>query len=241
MKDKIALVTGGGKGIGAACCRALSEAGFTVGIHYNSSSDQAEALASSLPDAFTIQGDISTTEGVDQIYDAVKQKGGNLYVLVNNAGVVFDNPIFSATLDEFEKTVNTNLRGSWYLIKRLSRFMMRKKAGRIINISSVIGSTGNPTQSIYGMTKAAIDNLTKTAATEFASYGILVNSVAPGFIETDMTKTLSEELKAYIVGRIPLGRTGTPEEVAEVVSFLAVKGNYCTGSVIHVNGGMYGG
>lgn len=240
-EKKIALVTGGGKGIGAACCEALAQEGFQVGIHYNSSKTSAERLASSLNDAFCIQGDLSTIEGVDTIYNEIKQKEGSLAVLVNNAGLVYDNPIFSASLEEFEKTINTNMRGTWYLTKRLSRFMIRKKAGRIINISSVVGHTGNPTQSIYGMTKAAIDNFTKVAAMEFASYNILVNSVAPGFIETDMTREIPEEFKEELKKRIPLGRIGNAGEVAEVVAFLATKGNYCTGSVFHVNGGMYGG
>ncbi len=241
LEPKIALVTGGGKGIGAACCTLLAEAGFHVGIHYNRSAEDANKLAATLPHSFTLQADISATAGIDKIYDEIKNRGGNLAVLVNNAGLVSDNPLFSASLEEFENTVNTNMRSTWYLTKRLARFMMRKKAGRIINISSIIGHTGNPTQSIYGMTKAAIDNLTKTAAMEFASYGILVNSIAPGFIETDMTKDLAPELKSKLVERIPLGRVGTPQEIGEVVAFLATKGSYCTGTVFHVNGGMYGG
>jgi 3-oxoacyl-[acyl-carrier protein] reductase len=129
----------------------------------------------------------------------------------------------------------------WYLTKRLMRLMIRNRSGRIINISSIIGSIGNPTQSIYGMTKAAIDNFTKTAAMEMAEYGILVNSIAPGFIDTDMTKNLPEEHKNMILSRIPLKRMGTPEEIAQVVGFLATSGTYITGTVIHVNGGMYGG
>lgn len=241
MEQSIALVTGGGRGIGAACCKELAKLGFTVGIHYNSSQAGAEALAKALPDAFTVQGDLSTAEGADQVYNALREAGGNLAVLVNNAGVVHDNPIFSATLEEFDDTVRTNLRGTWYLSKRLVRLMMRKKAGRIVNISSVVGHTGNPTQSIYAMTKAAIDNLTKTMAIEFAGYGILVNSVAPGFIDTDMTKDLSDEVKLKILDRIPLGRMGTAEDVAEMVGFLALRGSYCTGATFHVNGGMYAG
>jgi 3-oxoacyl-[acyl-carrier protein] reductase len=158
---------------------------------------------------------------------------------VNNAGVAMDNPIFNATLEEFDATVNTNLRSTWYLTKRLSRLMIRKKAGRIINITSVVGLAGNPTQSIYGMTKAALDNFTKTAAKEFASYGILVNSVAPGYIGTSMTEKLSDELREEIHNMIPLGRMGKPEEVAEMVEFLASKGSYCTGSIFQVNGGIY--
>jgi 3-oxoacyl-[acyl-carrier protein] reductase len=241
MSDKIALVTGGGTGIGAACCLALGRAGFTVGVHYNSSKEPAEKIAAQIPNAFTVQGDVSTIEGLDKIYDIIKQEyGGQLDVLVNNAGIALDNPIFSASLDEFEKTINVNMRASWYLIKRMARFMIRKKSGRIINISSIIGSMPNPTQSIYGMTKAAIDNLTKVAAIEFASYNILINSIAPGFIKTEMTQKIPSELQEEIMKKIPLGRMGTPEEVAEVVTFLATSGTYITGSVMHVNGGMYG-
>lgn len=118
--------------------------------------------------------------------------------------------------------------------------MIRKKSGRIINISSVVGIVGNPTQSVYGMTKAAMDNFTRTAAREFASYGILVNSVAPGYIKTSMTEKLSEDLTNEVIKMIPLGRMGAPEDVAEMVQFLATSGSYCTGAVFHVNGGIYG-
>lgn len=241
MDKKIALVTGGGTGIGAGCCKALSDAGFKVGIHYNSSKDKAEQLAGTLNDAFIVQGDISTIEGVDKVYDTIKNDyNGQVDVLVNNAGIALDNPIFSASLEEFQRTVDLNMRGTWYMIKRIARFMIRKKAGRIINISSVIGSAANPTQSIYGMTKAAIDNLTKVAAVELAQYNILVNSVAPGFIDTEMTKKIPENLQQEILKKIPLGRMGSPEEIGQVVAFLAASGTYMTGSIIHVNGGMYG-
>ena len=243
MSEKgIALVTGGGRGIGAYCCRALAEAGYKVGVHYNSSKEAAEKLAAELPDAFIVQGDVGTVEGLDNIYNVLKKEpGGNLAVLVNNAGVALDNPIFTASLEEFETTVNVNLRGVWYLTKRLSRLMIRKKAGRIINISSVVAGMGNPAQSIYGMTKAGIENFTRTAAKEFAEHGILVNAVAPGFIETDMTEKIPEEFRESIMSQIPLGRMGQPEEVARAVVFYAEGGSYCTGSVLHVNGGMYGG
>ena len=238
----IALVTGGSGGIGAACCRALGESGFKVGIHFNRGQEQAEKLSSEIPGSFLIQADISSVEGMDSIYDILKKDhGGNIEVLVNNAGVALDNPIFSATLDEFQKTMDINLRSTWYLTKRLARFMIRKKKGRIINISSVVGSAGNAAQSVYGMSKAAINNFTKSASKEFAQYGILVNSVAPGFIKTSMTDTIPEEFAEVFMKAIPLERMGTPEEVAEMVQFLAVKGSYCTGAVFHVNGGMYGG
>ncbi len=239
----IALVTGGSRGIGAACCRALAEAGFQVGVHYNSSADAAEKLAAELPnDAFAVAGDVGTVEGMDGIYDVLKkERGGNLAVLVNNAGIALDNPIFSAGLDEFEKTVDVNMRSVWYLTKRLSRLMIRKRTGRIINMSSVVGGMGNAAQSIYGMTKAAIESFTKTAAMELAEYGILVNAVAPGFIDTDMTREIPEDFRESILGKVPLGRMGKPEEIAAAVVFLADAGSYCTGSVLHVNGGMYGG
>jgi 3-oxoacyl-[acyl-carrier protein] reductase len=239
-EKKVALVTGGATGIGAACCRALSAAGFRVGIHYNSSSAAAEALAAELPGSFTVGADVSTDAGADALVEALKDKGP-LFVLVNNAGLALDAPLFSAKVEDFDKTVATNMRSVWLVTKKLSRLMIRRKEGRIINMSSVVGSTGNPTQTAYGMTKAAIDNFTKTAAMELAGYNILVNAVAPGFIETRMTAELGDEVKAGILGRIPLGRMGKPEEIAAVVRFLAVEASYVTGTTIHVNGGMYGG
>lgn len=262
-QQTIALVTGGSGGIGAACCRDLARAGFTVAIHYNRNHTSAEALVEELreisraareassvddrqtgtpvPEAITIAADLSTNEGCDRIYDVLKAHELPLAVLVNNAGLVRDNPLFSATLDELDATLRLNVHGTWYLSKRLARLMIREKHGRIINISSVVGSTGNPTQSIYGMTKAAIDNFTKVAALELAQYGIQVNGVAPGFIDTEMTRDLPEDAKAALLERIPLGRMGRPEEIAEIVTFLAIAGSYITGTTIHANGGMYAG
>ncbi|NNM67857.1 MAG: SDR family oxidoreductase, partial [Spirochaetales bacterium] len=174
------------------------------------------------------------------VFEQVKSRDG-LAVLVNNAGLTLDAPLFSAKLADFDTVVATNMRSVWYLTKKLSRLMIRKKEGRIINISSVVGSTGNPAQTAYGMTKAALDNFTKSAAAELAAYNILVNSVAPGFIETPMTASLGPEVQKAILERIPLGRMGQPEEVARLVRFLAVEASYCTGTVFHVNGGLYGG
>jgi len=239
-QERIALVTGGGTGIGAACCRELASAGYRVGIHYNASAAPAEALAGELENAFLVQADLSTREGADAVYADLKERGG-IHVLVNNAGMTLDAPLFSAKWEDFERVVATNMRATWYLTKRLTRLMFRQRHGRVINLSSVVGSTGNPTQSVYGMTKAAVDNFTKTAAAELAPYGVLVNAVAPGFIETRMTEALSDEVREHILGRVPLGRMGSPEEVARLVRFLAVEGTYCTGAVFHVNGGMYGG
>lgn len=238
---KVALVTGGATGIGAACCRALSQAGFAVGIHHRTSALAAQALQEELGEtAFLVAADLSTGEGVDAVYETMRQRGG-LEVLVNNAGATVDAPLFSARLEDFDRIVATNMRSTWYLTKRLARLMMRQRSGRIINLSSVVGSTGNPGQSVYGMTKAAIDNFTRTAAAELAHYGILVNAVAPGFIETAMTQVLPEEVREGILARVPLKRMGTPDEVAALVRFLAVEATYCTGTTFHVNGGMYGG
>ena len=242
QNEKIAVVTGGATGIGSEICRSLGANGFKVGIHFNSSRANAEKLATEIKDSFLIEADLSTTAGCDKIYEILKTDHGNrLDVLVNNAGLALDNPIFSATIEEFEKTIHVNMRTTWYLTKRLSRLMIRRKNGRIINISSVVGSTGNPTQSIYGMTKAAIDNFTKTAAMELAEHGIMVNAIAPGFIETEMTKKIPEAFQQKILERIPLGRMGKASEVAEVALFLSTSANYMTGSIIHVNGGLYSG
>lgn len=245
MSDKgIALVTGAGRGIGAACARVLGKAGFQVAVHYNASKEPAEKIAAEIGDgAFVIQGDVSTVEGCDVLYDVLKKEhGGNLAVLVNNAGIALDNPLFTASLEEFDRTLETNLRSVFYLTKRLSRLMIRKKAGRIVNMSSVVAAQGNPAQSVYGMSKAAIENFTMTAAKELAEYNILVNAVAPGFIATDMTDNIPEEFREAIMKQIPLGRMGKPEEIAAVVGFLASDAaSYITGTVLHVNGGMYGG
>lgn len=237
---KRALVTGGGTGIGAASCRALAAAGIEVAIHCNQSVEDAEALAAELPGAFVVQADLASTEAIDRLHDTLKERGG-VDILVNNAGMTIDAPIFTAKVDDLDRMLATNVRGTWYLIKRLSRLMIRKRQGRIINLSSVVASTGNVGQAGYGMTKAAIENLTMTAAMELAPYGILVNAIAPGFIRTRMTEALDEERWKQILALVPLGRAGTPEEVAEVVRFLALEGGYITGTTLHVNGGLHRG
>lgn len=237
---KIALVTGGTGGIGRACCYALSEAGFRVAVHYRSSDELAKEVKSKLPGSFIVKADLSKPEEVDALYDVIKREG-TLEVLVNNAGMTVDGPLMRANLEDFDRVVSVNMKSTWYLTKKLSRMMARKSSGRIINISSVVGSTGNAYQTVYGMTKAAIDNFTKSCAMELAPYNILVNSIAPGFIETPMTENLPKEEKEKILSRIPLGKMGRPDDIAKMVRFLATEGDYCTGSVFHINGGMYGG
>ena len=240
-EKKVAIVTGGGTGIGAACVRELATKGFRVGIHYRSSGNASEALLAEIGAGFLVAADLADIGQVEAMADKIKQETDRVDVLVNNAGVSIDADLQRMKIEQFDAQRAT-LRGAWYLTKRLLRhFMLRADSGRIINISSVIGHTGNAGQIPYAMEKAALDALTKSLARELKGRNILVNSVAPGFIATRMTAGLPEEVKADILGRIPLARMGRPEEVAEVVGFLATAGSYITGTVIHVNGGMYGG
>jgi 3-oxoacyl-[acyl-carrier protein] reductase len=241
MDKPVALVTGGGTGIGAACVRALAADGFYVGIHYRRSAAGAQALLDEIRYGFLIQADLTAIEQIDAMVGILKEKAGRLDVLVNNAGQSINADIMTMKVEQFDEQ-RAMTRGVWYLTKRILRqFMMRSASGRIINISSVVGHTGNPGQIAYTMEKAALDAFTKSLAQEMAGRNILINSVAPGFIETDMTGELPAEVKDRILANIPLGRIGKPEEIAEVVAFLAGKGTYINGSVIHVNGGLYGG
>jgi 3-oxoacyl-[acyl-carrier protein] reductase len=238
---KLALVTGGASGIGAACCAALAEEGFRLAVHYRSSSAPAQELVEKLPDAFAVRADLASPEEVDALVAELKERAGRVDVLVNNAGVNANAPMPAMKLADYD-SVAALARGTWYLTKLVvRRFMLRQKSGRIINVSSVVGHTGNRGQAPYTMAKAGLDALTKSLAQELGDRGILVNSVAPGFIDTAMTEELPAEIREAILSRIPLGRMGAPAEVAEVVAFLATRGSYVQGSVIHVNGGMYGG
>ncbi|MFP4193600.1 MAG: 3-oxoacyl-ACP reductase family protein [Desulfosalsimonas sp.] len=238
----VALVTGGAGGIGSACCRELSGKGFRVGIHFRKSREQAEALLAEInSEGFLLQADLGDTGQIDAMVDQVKKEAGRVDVLVNNAGMTLNQPIYSMKMDDFDFQ-RTMSRGAWYLTKRVLRvFMIRRSQGRIINISSVVGHTGNAGQVAYTMEKAAIDAMTKSLAKEFAGRNILFNSVAPGFIDTEMTDELPAEVREQILANIPLGRMGKADEVAEVVAFLASGATYIQGSVIHVNGGLYGG
>jgi len=241
IERPVALVTGGAKGIGAACCRALAAEGFYVGIHYNQSTASAQTLRDQIREGFLIQADLSDIGQVDAMIGKLKDTTGRVDVLVNNAGRSVNADIISMKVEQFDEQ-RTLTRGVWYLTKRILRqFMFRNSAGRIINISSVVGHTGNAGQIPYTMEKAALDAFTRSLARELKGRNILVNSVAPGFIDTEMTKDLPEEIKNKAMEDILLGRVGRPEEIAEVVAFLAKKGSYINGSVIHVNGGLYGG
>jgi 3-oxoacyl-[acyl-carrier protein] reductase len=241
IEKPVAVVTGGATGIGAACCRALSAEGFCVGIHYRKSVERAQSLQSEIKDSFLLPADLTDTEQIETMIGKLKDVAGRVDVLVNNAGHSVNADILTMKMEQFDEQ-RTLTRGIWYLTKRILRqFMLRKSSGRIINISSVVGHTGNAGQIPYTMEKAALDAFTKSLAQELKGRNILVNSVAPGFIATEMTGELPEEIKNKILAGITLGRIGEPQEIAEVVAFLAAKGSYITGSVIHVNGGLYGG
>lgn len=239
MNEKVALVTGASKGIGEACARELAADGYKVAIHFRSNPDRAAALSKELPGSEIFQYDLSEDKACEQLVKDVKSKMGGIDVLVNNAGISIDQIISFAKPDDFERIIATNLRPVFLLSKFASRLMIRKKAGSIINITSVVGHSGNSGQSLYAATKSAITGFTKSVALDLASFNIRANCVAPGFIRTDMTDALSDEVKEHILNNIPLKRLGSPEDIAHAVTFLASdKSVYITGSTIHVNGGM---
>jgi len=242
MSDQpVAIVTGGGTGIGAACCRALAAAGFRVGIQFRKSEEGARRVLGEVENGFLLKGDLAQIARVDAMLEEIKVQAGRVDVLVNNAGISVNADIVSMRPEQFDEQ-RAVMRGVWYLTKRILRlYMLRKNSGRIINISSVVGHVGNAGQIPYTMEKAALDAFTKSLAKELSGRSILVNSVAPGLIETAMAEGIPPEVKDRILAGVPLGRMGKPEEVAEVVSFLATGATYVTGTVIHVNGGLYGG
>ncbi len=238
--SKVAVVTGGATGIGRAVCHALADKGMRVGVVYNSSEDKAQGLANELPDAFVLRADLGDSDQIDGLVKQLQKLAGRVDVLVNNAGYNRNAPIFKMKLDDYDAVTGLG-RGTWYLTKLILRRFMLRSGGRIINISSVVGSTGNAGQLPYTMVKAGLDAMTKSLAQELRGREVLVNSVAPGFIDTDMTSDLPEEVTNKLLEQIPMGRMGRPEEVAEVVAFLAESASYITGTVVHVNGGLYGG
>jgi 3-oxoacyl-[acyl-carrier protein] reductase len=240
MTQKVALVTGASRGIGAACALALGEAGYRVAVHYRGSEDKARAVCEKIPGALPVKFDLSQDGACEELVKLVKSEMGSLDVLVNNAGVSIDQLLPFAKVEDFDTLIATNVRPVFLLSKLAAKQMIRQKGGRIINVSSVVGHSGNMGQSMYAATKAAITGFTKSIAKDLAGFGILANCVAPGFIETDMTDALPEDVRQAILNTIPLKRLGSADEVAHAVAFLASdKASYITGTTIHVNGGMY--
>ncbi len=237
---KVALVTGGSRGIGAACVRVLAREGYTIALHYLSNEAKAKEICDEIPESKAFCFDLSKEESCTELINDVKKHFGRIDVLVNNAGVAIDQVITFAKPEDFTRTLNTNLKPVFLLSKLASKLMIKQKSGSIINLTSIVGHTGNPGQSMYSASKSAITGLTKSMAYDLAGFGIRCNCVAPGFIDTDMTSNLSGEIKENFLSKIPLKRLGSPEEVANAVAFLASeKASYITGSTIHVNGGLY--
>ena len=243
LKGNVALVTGGSRGIGRAVCLELARQGAAVAVNYAGNSAAAEEtvqLCRALGvEAEAFRADVADPAACDALTAAVKERFGRLDILVNNAGIARDGLLMTAKEEDFSKTLDTNLKGAYFCTKAAAKVMLRQKYGRIVCLSSVVGLRGNPGQTAYAASKAGVIGLVKAAAKELAGRDITVNAVAPGFIETDMTAVLPEKAKAAMLGTIPKGRPGSPEEVARAVAFFAgPECGYITGQVLCVDGGM---
>lgn len=244
LDGKVALVTGGSRGIGRAVSVALASAGAHVVVGYVGREDAANDTLVAIRDAKgtgeVLRIDVADPTSVEEGFKKVTDAHGKVDILVSNAGIAVDQLLLRVKPEELARTWATNLDGAIWCAKAAVRTMMRKKTGRIIHLSSVVAESGNPGQAVYATSKAGLIGLTKTLAREYASRGITVNAVAPGFIETDMTAALNDEQKKSILDQTPAGRIGKPEEVAAAVLFLASdEAAFVTGQVIRVNGGMY--
>ena len=244
FKEKVVLVTGGSRGIGRACVLAFAKRGAQVVFSYagneqaaNETVAQARELGAEVQ---AIRFDVADPEACAAAVDGVLKSHGRLDVLVNNAGISIDGLVMRFKDADFDRVIDTNLKGAWTLCRAVSRPMMKQKGGVIINLTSVVGEMGNAGQSVYAASKAGLIGVTKALARELASRNIRVNAVSPGFIGTDMTEALPEDTKARMMEAIPLGRLGSGEDVAQSVLFLASDAaGYVTGEVLRVNGGMY--
>lgn len=243
LTDKIALVTGASRGIGAAIAKALAKEGAAVVINYNGSRDKAQAVA----DEITAAGgwaeiypcNVADFDDCKDMINTLIKKYGRIDILVNNAGITRDGLLMKMSEEDFNAVLDTNLKGTFHTIRHMSRYFLKQKRGKIINISSVSGILGNAGQANYSASKAGVIGLTKSTARELAGRGINVNAIAPGFIETDMTNAMPKEAKEKMADMIPLKRIGKPEDIADMAVFLASdKADYITGQVFAVDGGM---
>lgn len=239
----VALITGASRGIGRVIAETMAKAGYDIAICYSGNESAAQETISLCKkhgvQAMYVKADVSNSEDVANMFSEVKSLLGPVDVLVNNAGITKDGLLLRMTEEDFEKVVDINLKGAFLCTKAAIKDMLRAKKGSIINITSIVGVTGNAGQANYSASKAGLIGFTKSVAKEYGSKGITVNAVAPGFIQTAMTDSLPEEVKEAYLKQIPLGRFGTPEDVASVVEFLASeKAAYVTGQVIEVTGGM---
>ena len=243
FKGKSAIVTGASRGIGREIALLLAKEGARVAVNYSGSKDKADEVVQLITaaggEAFAIQADVSDADSVKNMVDQTVETFGSIDILVNNAGITKDNLLMRMKEDEWDDVMSINLKGVFLCTKGVTRQMMRQRAGKIVNVASIVGVSGNPGQANYVAAKAGVIGFTKTAAQELASRNINVNAVAPGFITTDMTDALSEEVKNQMLAMIPLGKLGNPEDVAKTVMFLlSDDAAYITGQTIHIDGGM---
>lgn len=246
LSGQVALVTGASRGIGREIALELARAGADVAVNYAGNEQAAEEVVRGIQAlgrrAVKVRADVGIAAEADRLVNEVLEAYGRLDILVNNAGITRDNLLIRMKEEDFDAVIQTNLKGVFNCLKAAARPMMKQRYGRIINISSVVGSIGNVGQTNYASAKAGVIGLTKASARELASRGITVNAVAPGFITTDMTDKLSQETKEALLGQIPLARFGEPADVAKAVRFLASPdAAYITGQTLHVDGGMYMG
>lgn len=242
--NKVALITGGSRGIGEKIAERFAQAGYNLIINYVSNIENVEELEAKIKgnaniEILFIQSDVTSFESCENMVNEAIKKFGHIDVLVNNAGITKDTLLMRMKEEDFDKVINVNLKGTYNVTKNVIPYMMKQKYGKIINISSVVGVSGNAGQANYAASKAGIIGFTKSVAKELASRNILANCVAPGFIKTDMTDVLSYSVKESINSQIPLKKMGTAEEVANAVYFLGNEENtYITGQVLNVDGGM---
>lgn len=243
LAGKTAIITGASRGIGAEIARKFSEAGAKVVVNYSGSQEKAEAVVTEIQEkggeAIAVKANVSDSDAVKSMIDETMKAFGSIDILVNNAGITRDNLMMRMKDDEWDDVINTNLKGVFICTKGVTRQMMKQRAGRIINIASIVGVMGNAGQANYVAAKAGVIGLTKTTARELASRNITANAVAPGFITTDMTDALGDDIQKAMLSQIPLGRFGKPEEVAKAALFLASDdSSYMTGQTLHLDGGM---
>ena len=243
FEGKAAIVTGASRGIGREIALQLAQEGAKVAVNYSGSKDKADEVVLQIKDAggeaFAIQADVSNSDSVKKMVDMTIENFGSIDILVNNAGITKDNLLVRMKEDEWDDVININLKGVFLCTKGVSRQMMRQRAGKIVNVASIVGVSGNAGQANYVAAKAGVIGFTKTTAQELAARNINVNAVAPGFITTDMTDALNEDMKNQMLANIPLGKLGSPENVAKTVMFLlSDDAAYITGQTIHVDGGM---
>ena len=244
LKGKIALVTGGSRGIGRACVEALAREGAHVTLSYASNAQAAEdtvaAVKAAGGQAEAVQFDVGNPDACKEAVDNIVKTHGGLHILVNNAGISIDGLIMRFKDADLVKSFETNVFGSFYLARAAARPMMKARWGRVIMMGSVVGESGNVGQAAYAATKAALDGMAKSLGKELGSRGITANVIAPGYIETDMTKSMNEEMTKVLLSSIPSGSIGKPDDIANAVLYLASEGaGYVTGQVLNVNGGLY--